>query len=291
MKKRLPVLIVSVIFLIGFSVLMYPTVSDYVNSRRQSRATARYDSSILSLSKKDYTEIFENARKYNDKMASNKKSYLSKEEALRDYKNQLNFDADGVMAYIEIKKIDVKLPIYHGTDEEYLQIGVGHLDGGSLPIGGESTHAVLSAHRGLPSAKLFTNLDQMELGDTFEIHVLDQILTYEVDEILVVQPHEIEAIGIVEGADYVTLVTCTPYAVNTHRLLVRGVRVSNPNGLVKIFDDAELFEPTFAAAVLAVPILIVVLIIAVTKKSVKKKKNPNDGTALRRLFEMEEVDP
>lgn len=273
MKKRLPIIIVSVIFLIGLSVLLYPSISEFVNSRRQTEAAASYDASVLSLSKKDYTKILKQAQQYNKNISGNNMPYANKTEALKDYESQLSFNTSGVMAYIKIHKINVKLPIYHGTKEEFLQIGVGHIDSTSLPIGGENTHAVLSAHRGLPSAKLFTNLDQMNIGDTFEVHVLDQVLTYKVDKVLVVEPHEVGALSIIDGEDYVTLVTCTPYAINTHRLLVRGSRVVNSNNKIKVFDDAELFDPSVAAAVLAVPILIVILVISVTKKNVKKQNN------------------
>ena len=228
MKKNKSTIILILIFLVGLSVMLYPTVSDYVNQRHQSRALASYDETVNEMSDADYTAYFEAADAYNrgqvGKSIPDAFAAISDEEDA-EYLAQLSLDPSGVMAYLSIPRISVSLPIYHGTSPETLEKGVGHLQGSSLPVGGESTHAVLSAHRGLPSATLFTDLDMLEEGDHFYIYVLDRILAYEVDQIQVVEPDHTEGLAVQPGEDLVTLVTCTPYGVNTHRLLVRGHRV------------------------------------------------------------------
>ncbi len=234
MKKILNV-VFALMFVAGFLLLTYPTISDQWNTYRQSRLISSYEETVSTMEPEDFSEEWEKARAFNDTLAENNiygDVFAGEDEDLEDteYWSVLNAAGDGVMGYISIPKINVKLSIYHGTSDDVLQTGVGHLDGTKLPIGGESTHCVLAAHRGLPSARLFTDIDQLEKGDRFYIHVLDEVLAYEVDQIYdMVDKDDMEtlesAMSIVDGEDHVTLFTCTPYGVNTHRLLVRGVRV------------------------------------------------------------------
>ena len=211
--------------LAGALLLLYPTVSDYWNSFHQSRAIASYAEQVADLDDNTYDQIWADARAYNETLDNSTSRFVMTEEQKKIYEALLNIADNGVMGYIEIPKIKCNLPIYHGTDEAVLQIAIGHVQGSSLPAGGESTHCVLSGHRGLPSAKLFTNLDKLGEGDLFMMRVLNEVLTYEVDQIRIVEPDQIDDLHIVDGMDYCTLVTCTPYGVNSHRLLVRGHRV------------------------------------------------------------------
>lgn len=234
MKKILNV-VFALMFVAGFLLLTYPTISDQWNTYRQNQLISSYEETVSTMEPEDFSEEWEKARAFNDTLAENNiygDVFAGEDEDLEDteYWSVLNAAGDGVMGYISIPKINVKLSIYHGTSDDILQTGVGHLDGTKLPIGGESTHCVLAAHRGLPSARLFTDIDQLEKGDRFYIHVLDEVLAYEVDQIYdMVDKDDMEtlesAMSIVDGEDHVTLFTCTPYGVNTHRLLVRGVRV------------------------------------------------------------------
>ncbi len=226
MKKHLSTILLVVVLLAGLSILLYPTVSDYWNSKKQSRTIVDYDALLSHLSEEDSTALFAPAEAYNEKLRQISSPLTNYDQiaGVEEYDDILNVDGTGVIGYISIEKIDVKLPIAHGTSEEVLKTAAGHLQGSSFPIGGESTHAVISAHRGLPSAKLFTHLDKLEVGDTFVITVLDRELTYEVDQILVVEPQNTDALGVIDGEDLCTLMTCTPYGINTHRLLVRGRR-------------------------------------------------------------------
>lgn len=232
MRKKVNIIVIAVLFLAGLSVLLYPFVANQWNSYRQSRLMSSYEEGVAekeAAGQIDYEAEWEKARIYNDNLMPMilPDSFAVAEASDRDgaYMACLNINGDEVMGIVEIPKIDVELPIYHTTDEEVLQIGAGHLEGSSLPVGGESTHAVISAHRGLPSATLFTDLDKLEEGDHFLLHILDDTLAYEVDAINVVEPDETELLSVVEGEDLVTLLTCTPYGVNTQRLLVRGHRV------------------------------------------------------------------
>lgn len=225
MKKILPVLLVILIFAAGLGVMLYPTISNYINSRSQSYVIDRYEEE-MEANAAYYESLLEKARAFNEELYRNGGLVILTSEQKAEYEAQLNLNGDGVMGYIEIPRLDLKLSIGHGTEEDVLQKMVGHLEGTSLPVGGASSHAVLSAHRGLPSAKLFSDLDLMQVGDQFTIHTLNQTLIYEVDQITIILPEEIEALAIVPGEDLVTLMTCTPYAVNTHRLLVRGRRVT-----------------------------------------------------------------
>ncbi len=235
MKKKIPGILFGLLFLIGFGILVYPTVADQWNTYRQSRLISSYENTIEEMEPEDFTAEWEKARTFNDTLTQNSiygDVFGEEDQKLEDtdYWQVLNVGGDGVMGYLSIPKINIKLSIYHGTSDEVLQTGVGHLNGTKLPIGGESTHSVLAAHRGLPSARLFTDIDQLEKGDKFYIHVLDETLAYQVDQILdMVDKDDTEtlekALQIEEGKDQVTLFTCTPYGVNSHRLLVRGTRV------------------------------------------------------------------
>ena len=262
MKKRLSTIILILVFLTGLSLLLYPTVSDYWNSFHQSRAIATYASEVATLDNDTYDQLWEAAWDYNRRLAERENPLFQSEEDLAEYAALLNISGSGVMGYIEIPEISVSLPLYHGVDEGVLQVAVGHIPGTSLPVGGEGTHSVLSGHRGLPSAKLFTHLDQLREGDLFLLRVLDETLTYEVDQILIVEPHEVGALAIESGMDYCTLVTCTPYGINSHRLLVRGHRVENQASAasIRVTADAMQIEPVIVAPVVAVPMLLVLLV-------------------------------
>jgi len=262
MKKHLSTIILVFILLLGIAILLYPTLSDYYNSFFQSRAIASYIEQMEAVDPVDYQREWDRAREYNRELTRKSNRFLLSDEEYAAYEKLLNLTGSGIMGYIEVPKIDCTLPIYHGTDEAVLQIAVGHIEGSSLPIGEPGTHAVLSGHRGLPSAKLFTDLDKVELGDLFVIRVLDEIMTYEVDQILIVLPEEMDALAIDPAQDYCTLVTCTPYGVNTHRLLVRGHRTENEEleKLVKIVADATQIDPRLMAPVFAAPLLLVLFI-------------------------------
>lgn len=276
MKKHLSTIILILIFFVGLSLLLYPTLSDYWNTFHQSQAIVGYVETVASIDDEKYAKLLNDAKSYNEDLASHSSHWrLSKEEE-KEYESMLNISNMGIMGYIEIPKINCSLPIYHGTDEDVLQIGIGHIAGSSLPVGGNNTHSVLSGHRGLPSAKLFTNLDELENGDLFMLRVMDETLTYEVDQILIVNPDDFSALGIVDGQDLCTLITCTPYGVNTHRLLVRGHRVDNVSQTsgVRVVADAMQIEPVLVAPVVAVPILVILLAVAFLsrRKPIPKKK-------------------
>ena len=229
MKKkwmsRLMTLLIVVVFVAGLSFLLYPTASNLWNQAHQSRAIATYTEQVEKLDDSSNKEMLKAARKYNKELLKKADHWKLSKKDKKKYESLLDVSGTGIMGYIEIPKIDCSLPVYHGTDEGALQIAIGHLEGSSLPVGGKSSHCVLSGHRGLPSARLFTDLDQMEEGDTFILNILGHKLAYEVDQIKVVLPEEMSDLEIQEGKDLCTLVTCTPYGINTHRLLVRGHRV------------------------------------------------------------------
>ena len=272
MRKHLSTILLVFILLIGLSLLLYPSVSDYWNSFHQTRAIATYAENVAKLDNNQYGHLWEEARAYNEALPFRSNPYYLSEEQKAQYESLLDVSGLGVMGYIEIPEIDVSLPIYHGTEESVLQIAVGHLEWSSLPVGGMSTHCVLSGHRGLPSAKLFTNLDKLREGDTFLLRVLDEVLTYEVDQILIVEPQEIDALKIVEGKDYCTLVTCTPYGINTHRLLVRGHRIDNIEQAktIRVTADAIQIEPMLVAPIVAIPMLLILLILLLLPRRRKK---------------------
>ncbi len=277
MKKNRSNIILILIFLVGLSVMLYPTVSDYVNQKNQSRAVASYSEEVENLSDVDYQAYFDAADDYNRRLAETPDAFYRPEE-VSGYTDTLDVSGTGIMGYITISKIGVELPVYHGTSDGVLQVAAGHLEGSSLPVGGAGTHAVISAHRGLPSAKLFTNLDELEVGDTFTITVLDRVLTYEVDQISIVLPTETDLLQPVEGKDYVTLMTCTPYGINTHRLLVRGKRIENAENQkhIRVTADALRIEPIIVAPALAVPMLLVMLVVMLAVPHLRKRKNQRE---------------
>ena len=273
MKKQISTWILILIFFVGLSVLLYPTISDYINEKHQSAAIASYDSKTAEMSETDYTRYFDEAEAYNAALAENPSLFYTPEE-LSGYKETLDVSGTGIMGYVSIDKLNVHLPIYHGTDATVLEIACGHLEGSSLPVGGESTHCVLSAHRGLPSARLFTDIDKLETGDTFQVTVLNRVLTYEVDQISIVLPTETEALQIEEGKDYCTLMTCTPYGINSHRLLVRGHRIpTTKTTRTYVTTEAFQIDPLLAASVIAVPLLLILLIWMLFSNKKKKRKH------------------
>ena len=276
MKKKISNLItvfLVLILLAGLSLLLYPTFSDWWNSYHQTKAIASYAADVANLSNEDYEKIWKAATEYNASLSERNSDYTLTEEQKKQYEQLLNVSGDGIMGYIEIPSINCSLPIYHGTQESVLQIAVGHIEWSSLPVGGASSHCVVSGHRGLPSAKLFTNLDVLSKGDTFMLRVLDEVLTYEVDQILIVEPQETGALQIEEGKDYCTLVTCTPYGINTHRLLVRGHRIDNIEEAktIRVTADAIQIEPLLVAPVVATPILLLLIILLLLPKQPRKK--------------------
>lgn len=277
MKKNLSTILLTLVLLAGLALLLYPSVSDYVNSLHQSKAITGYAEQIVEMNTEEYTAIWSEATAYNESLSEQEQGYHLSDEQLEQYTQTLNIDGQGVMGYIEIPSISVSLPIYHGTDEAVLQTSIGHLEWTSLPVGGASSHCVLSGHRGLPSAKLFTNLDKLVVGDMFILRVLDEVLTYEVDQILIVEPQEIDSLKIEEGKDYCTLVTCTPYGVNTHRLLVRGHRIANQEeaSTIRVTADAMQIEPIIVAPILAVPILLILLLMVLLGNGKGKDKRRN----------------
>ena len=266
MKKKtsgkLTNIVLVLIFLAGLSLLLYPTVSDYWNSLHASRAVSEYAEQVNALDQDRYKDLWKQAVDYNRTLLDRVNSFTLTEEQQEQYDGLLNLSGTGIMGYIEIPNINVSLPVYHGTAESVLQIAVGHVDWTSLPVGGEGTHCVLSGHRGLPSAKLFTNLDKIVEGDTFSIRVLDEVLTYEVDQILIVEPTEVDALQIEPGKDLCTLVTCTPYGINTHRLLVRGRRVENAREKAHVYVPADMvqIDPLVVTPAVAAPMLAILLV-------------------------------
>ena len=272
MRKNLSTIILILIFLVGLSVMLYPSVSDAVNRKHQSRAVAGYAEEVEQLSDADYQAYFDAADAYNRQLNTTPNAFY-KPDLVSGYAQTLDISGTGIMGYITIPKISVELPIYHGTDEGVLQVAAGHLEGSSLPVGGAGTHAVISAHRGLPSAKLFTNLDELEVGDRFTITVLNRVLTYEVDQISIVLPTEIDQLLPTEGMDYVTLMTCTPYGINTHRLLVRGKRVETMESQkhIRVAADAFRIEPIIVAPILAIPMLLAALVGVLVAPHLRKR--------------------
>lgn len=243
-------IIAILVFITGLSLLLYPTVSNYWNSLHQSRVVANYSDTMAKLSKQDKQAEIDRAVEYNSGLINNGGRFTPSESELSEYKSLLNADGTGMMGYITIPKIGVKFVIYHTVDDAVLQVGVGHLEGSSLPVGGSGTHCVLSSHRGLPSAKLFTELDRMKKGDVFYLHVYDQVLAYQVDNIAIVEPNDYGLLEIEEGKDLCTLFTCTPYGINTHRLLVRGHRVENVLDEKNLTADVARVNPLVVASII-----------------------------------------
>lgn len=265
MKKHGTTLLLIFVLIAGLSLMLYPTFSDWWNSQHQSRAISSYTSTVAQLTETDYSAYWDAANAYNQTLWNKTNRFYMSDEDRVAYEQVLNVSDIGIIAYIEIPKMDCRLPVYHGTSDVVLQVAIGHVEGSSLPVGGAGTHCVLSGHRGLPSAKLFTNLDKLEIGDTFMLHVLGDILTYQVDQILVVLPEDVSALALEENADLCTLITCTPYGVNSHRLLVRGHRIETiieeEVAPVVIMSDAEVINPLVVAVCIAAPILILMFLI------------------------------
>lgn len=271
MKKLSTVLLIAT-FVAGLSLLLYPTVSNYWNTLHASRAVATYVDAVQNMGEDKRREMLQKAIEYNKSLTSDNQRLTISSARRQEYESILDVDGNGMIGYIEIPNVNITLPVYHGTNDDVLQIAVGHLDWTSLPVGGTSTHCVLSGHRGLPSAKLFTNLDQVKEGDTFVIRVLDEVLTYEVDQIRIVEPAAVDDLMIENGKDYCTLVTCTPYGVNSHRLLVRGHRVENESESIRVTSEAIQIEPLIVAPAIAIPTLIIIFVMLIASSNKKKKK-------------------
>lgn len=273
MRSHKTAILLTLGFLIGVSVLLYPAFSNFWNSKTQSRAIVDYESVLEHLEPEDHAAMFAAAYDYNEALRA-LPFPLRDFGAVPGYYDTLKLEGSGIIGYVKIDKIGVELPIYHGTSEAVLSRGIGHLEGTSLPVGGESTHSVMSAHRGLPSAKLFTDLDRLEPGDTFRITVLDQVLTYQVDQIKTVTPTEIDDLQIEEGKDYCTLFTCTPYGINTHRLLVRGIRIETITEKPALYVANEAFriEPLLVTPAVAAPMMLAFLIHLMVKYREPPKK-------------------
>ena len=277
MRHRTSTIVLLLVFLAGLSLLLYPTVSDYWNSFHQTRAIAGYAEAVAELDDLSYEHYWADAQAYNAALSGSGSRYQLTEEEHARYESLLNVAGNGIMGYIEIPAIGVSLPVYHGVEDTVLQIAIGHIEGTSLPVGGPGTHCVVSGHRGLPSAKLFTDLDKLTEGDVFLLRVLDEVLTYEVDQIHIVEPHEVELLELQGGQDLCTLVTCTPYGINSHRLLVRGHRIENQESAsaIRITADAMQIEPLLVAPAVAAPMLLLLfiwLLASGPQKSGKKNK-------------------
>lgn len=274
MRKHTSTIIMAIIFLTGLSLLLYPTVSNFWNSKHQTQVVAEYSDRIEKMGTREKKQALEQAEKYNQTLVSNAKRFTPSEEQEALYKSLLNADGTGMMGYITIPEIKCKLAIYHTVDDSVLQVGIGHLEGSSLPVGGTGTHCVLSGHRGLTSAKFFTDLDKLQKGDIFLLHIYDQVFTYEIDQIRIVEPGDYGPLEIEEDKDLCTLLTCTPYGINTQRLLVRGKRIANRGGDdSRITSDAVKVNTVVVAIVISIPLLIISFIVVdMTPRRSRKKK-------------------
>lgn len=260
-RKNASSIILIMIFLVGLSLLLYPSVSEFWNSKHQSRAISGYTEKVLEIDDNRYELMLQEANEYNKKLENGLSRWIPSEKEVEEYNGLLNIGGTGIMGYVEIPDLGISLPIYHGVDEAVLQIAIGHLQGSSLPVGGAGTHCAISGHRGLPSAKLFTNIDELKEGDVFLLCVLDEVLTYEVDQIRIVEPKDLSALEIEENKDLCTLITCTPYGVNSHRLLVRGHRIETvENNSIRVSADAMQIDETIVASFVSVPIMLLLLI-------------------------------
>lgn len=277
MKKHLSTILILLLLLVGLSVLLYPAVSAYVNSKHASRIVATYQDTVDNTAEERLAAMHAEAEDYNARLSRDPDAFFDPSR-LSGYGTTLDITGTGIMGNITIDRIKVELPIYHGTDPGVLQIGAGHIEGTSLPVGGEGTHCVLSGHRGLPSARLFTDLDQLENGDTFTLSVLGEILTYQIDQIKIVLPTETADLRLVPGEDYCTLVTCTPYGINTHRLLIRGRRVETPEVKpgIRVKNEAFRIDPLIVTPIASIP-MVLVLLIAVSLRGRRRKQRPHAG--------------
>lgn len=280
MRKHRSTIIFLIVFLTGLSLLLYPSVANYVNEKHATRAIADYREAVSAMPEEDYAAYCQAAEEYNAKLADSPEDFTLTDGEMQEYASLLNPTGTGIMGYVDIPSIGVSLPIYHGTDDAVLRIGAGHIPGSSLPVGGGSTHCVLSGHRGLPSAKLFTNLDQLQTGDIFLLHVLDQTLEYEVDQIQIVEPEDVSSLGIAQGEDYCTLVTCTPYGINTQRLLVRGHRVPYSEAASsQVPADTAAVDPLLLTAVIAAPAALILF--TVLRRRAARPKEKQRGVRLK----------
>lgn len=269
MKRHFSTIVFILIFITGLSLLLYPTVSDWYNSLFQIEVIESYTKDVGKLDDETYDRLLSEARNYNEVISTKEQNYILSDREQKEYNSLLNISDSGIMGYIEIPVINVKLPVYHGTSEAVLSSGVGHIPGSSLPVGGESTHCVISGHRGLPSAKLFSNLDELVTGDVFILHTLEEMFTYEVDKIQVVLPEETEGLVIKKGKDYCTLVTCTPYGINTHRLLVRGHRVEKSRETI-VADAVKVDKIIVSLLIGILPALVIIIVIIRGRKGEKR---------------------
>ncbi len=272
-RKYISTIILCITFITGLSLLLYPTVSNYWNSQHQTQAVVDYTQRIEKMDDSEKLNEIGRAVDYNSLLIDNGRRFSPGKEEDELYRSILSIDDNGMMGYITIPELRLKLAIYHGVDESVLQVGIGHIEGSSLPVGGSGTHCVLSGHRGLPSAKLFTDIDKLELGDVFMLHVYDEVLTYEVDQILIVEPEDYSALAIEEGKDYCTLVTCTPYGINTHRLLVRGHRIENRviDG-TRVTSDAIKVNKYLVIAGISLLLLVIYYLLVLIIRLYKKKR-------------------
>ncbi len=275
MRKKLIIVLWSFVIVIGICIMLYPTVSSFINARHASQVIVEYEEAVAALSEEEIAQILEEANNYNARLSASPIVMTDPfdEETVRfaavGYYDVLDLDGNGLMAYIDIPSINVHLPIYHGTSSEVLERSVGHLEGSSLPVGGESTHSVLSAHRGLTEARLFTDLDELEIGDTFSITVLDEVLTYEVYDIEVVEPTNVESLSIQEGEDLCTLITCTPLGVNSHRMLIHGTRIPTP----ELTEDVGMQALVFSWLYFAIGALVALVAAILLTRQVRKSRH------------------
>ncbi|MGT2722379.1 class C sortase [Streptococcus porcinus] len=272
-KQDIVTILLVTIIAIGVGLIAYPSIANYWNSFHQSNAIMDYQERVTQMGTQDYEKILQRARQYNTQFEKSGMKWRLTEEERQDYNSQLAIDKTTNMGYISIPKINVKLPLYHGTSDKVLQTSIGHLEGSSLPIGGRSTHSILSGHRGLPSSRLFSDLDKLRVGDRWTVSILNETFTYEVDQIRTVEPDDLRDLQIVKGKDYQTLVTCTPYGINTHRLLVRGHRVSNNDGNALIVAEAMQIDPIYIAPFFGFLLitLLLLLFLEITRRSQKRK--------------------
>ena len=277
-KLKTTTKILIIVCFIGLSLLLYPTVSNYWNSKHATKAINTYIKQMDEIDETHYKEIWDEAVQYNTDLLIRENAYALTDSLKTRYYKCLDFSGTGVMGYVEIPKLEISIPLYHGTSDKVLQHAIGHLEWSSLPVGGETTHCVVSGHRGLPSAKLFTDLDKLREGDTFSLIVLNETLTYEVDQIRTVEPTDVDELLIVDGKDYCTLVTCTPYGINTHRLLIRGHRIESiQKSNVHVVSEAVIINQLIVASVLAVPILFILLMAVMLKKPEKQSSTKKDS--------------
>lgn len=276
MKKWYTVILI-LILLAGLSLLLYPPVSNYWNSKRQTKAISAYNEAVSQNDSSRIADMLDEAHAYNRELASVRQTFILDDAQLARYKSILDISGTGILGYIEIPKISVSLPVYHSVEDAVLEIGVGHIPGSSFPVGGESTHAILTGHTGLPSASLLTDLDQLELGDTFLIRVLDQNLLYQVDQIVTCLPEDVSQLLITRGEDYCTIVTCTPLGINTHRLLVRGTRIEyTPENMIIFSSDAVKIDPVLVMPFIAVPILLLLFLFIMLTGGKKKRRKDDE---------------